>query len=147
MGILDRLRRWIAALGRLVPPKDPSVLADKEIEALLDAAQPPRDMHDRKAWDDFWLKHLDYRAREQPLADAMAGDDLLPTMLRRRGARTILCAGNGLSFEAVDLALLGFEVTALDLSDAPVQLLDAPMRDPSHPVWRFPGFRVTRTVR
>jgi len=43
----------------------------------------------------------------------MSSDPTLPALLSRRGARTVLCAGNGLSIEPIALALLGFRVTVL----------------------------------
>jgi hypothetical protein len=103
---------------------------------------PPSDLHDRSAWDDYWMHHLHARAEEQVLANLMASDESLPDLFRRRGARTILCAGNGLSFEAVELALLGFDVTGLDLSSAPDAVWGAKLRDPAYAAAGIPGFRV-----
>ena len=61
---------------------------------------------------------------DQGFADMVSSDDALPGLLTRRGSRTILCAGNGLSLEALSLALLGFQVTALDISAVAVHALD-----------------------
>ena len=65
--------------------------------------------------------------------DMMASDRQLVARLIGRGARAILCAGNGLSAEAFALALHGFDVTALDISSiaAAAQhatLVDGPQR-------------------
>jgi hypothetical protein len=43
--------------------------------------------------------------------------------LRAREAKSILCAGNGLSTEALSLATHGFEVTALDISPVAADLM------------------------
>ncbi|MGH7467221.1 MAG: hypothetical protein ACRENP_04470 [Longimicrobiales bacterium] len=43
----------------------------------------------------------------------MASQPSLPGLLGRRGSRTVLCAGNGLSIEALSLALLGFNGSSL----------------------------------
>ncbi len=50
---------------------------------------------------------------DQGLNDAMASQPSLPGLLGRRGSRTVLCAGNGLSIEALSLALLGFNGSSL----------------------------------
>ncbi len=101
---------------------------------------PPRDVHDRGAWDDYWKNQMKVGAMEQGLWDGMASDTTLPKLLSRRGSRTILCAGNGLSTEAISLALHGFSVTALDISGVPAEVFGNMMRDPGHPVHRIPGF-------
>jgi hypothetical protein len=77
---------------------------------------------------------------EQALADQMASDESLPEFLVGRRARTILCAGNGFSYEAIALAILGFEVTALDLSRMPTEMIEATLRDPQHPLRQVVGF-------
>jgi hypothetical protein len=105
---------------------------------LLD---PRRDVHDRGAWDDYWRNHLRVGTIEQGFADQMSSDDTLPGMLARRGSRTILCAGNGMSTEATSLALHGFDVTALDISAVPAEAFVASLRDAEHPLHRIPGFR------
>lgn len=103
---------------------------------LLD---PCRDVHDRGAWDDYWKNHLRVGTIEQGFADQMSSDDTLLGMLARRGSRTILCAGNGVSTEATSLALHGFDVTALDISAVPAEALAASLRDAEHPLRRIPG--------
>lgn len=128
------LRDWLNRLFRQP--------VDNELADLAAAFRTPADLHDRGAWDEYWMTHREFRAREQALADRMSSDVALPALLRERGTRTILCAGNGLSFEAVELALLGFDVTGLDLSGVPAALYGEGMRRPEHPVSRIPGFRV-----
>ncbi len=128
--------------------KRPAVVADgrqdaspASLDSLVDRLTPPSDLHDRNAWDAYW-NDLEMRANELALTNAMAADHSLPPLLRRRGARTILCAGNGLSIEPVELALLGFDVTSLDLSGTPAELYGRNMRNPDHPFFAIPGFRV-----
>jgi len=55
-------------------------------------------------------------------------DAPLTQCLIERGARTVLCAGNGMSQEPRALAAAGFEVTAMDLSPTAVHLAET---------WRF----------
>ena len=76
----------------------------------------PDNVHDAEAWDRYWRKQLEVGAFEQGFNDMMASDRQLVPRLIGRGARSILCAGNGLSAEAFALALHGFDVTALDIS-------------------------------
>ena len=103
---------------------------------------PPRDVRDRSAWDAYWRAQIEVGAIGQGFADMMSSDTALPGLLTRRGSRTILCAGNGLSSEALSLALLGFRVTALDISAVPAQAIGRTLRNPEHPVHRVPGFRI-----
>jgi hypothetical protein len=70
----------------------------------------------------------------------MSSEPDLPALLAGRGAQTILCAGNGLSGEALALALHGFSVTALDISTVPGAFWKD--LDPEHPIRRFPGFKL-----
>ena len=114
-------------------------------EAWLAAAAagkltPPADVHSSAAWDEYWRNQLKVGAVDQGFADFMSSDTRLPPLFARRSARTILCAGNGLSNEALALTLLGFNVTALDISAVPGQLFAAMLRDASRPIHRVPGF-------
>jgi hypothetical protein len=106
-------------------------------DGSLDA---PQDVHDARAWDAYWNNHLKVGAFETAFNDSMASDRGLPGLLTRRGARTILCVGNGLSFDATALALHGFDVTALDLSAVPAEVFARKRVDPEHPMHRIPGF-------
>lgn len=124
-----------------------SSLSKEQAESWLAALEagrldPPRDPHDRGAWDEYWKNQLKVGALEQGLSDQMSSDTALPRLLAVRGARTILCAGNGLSMEAISLALLGFDVTALDISTVPAAVFAATLRDAEHPLRRIAGFRL-----
>ena len=115
--------------------------------AWLEAQQagllsPPRDVHDAAAWDEYWRNQLKFDVGGQGLADQMASLGSLPEFLERRRSHTILCAGNGLSLEAVSLAMLGFEVTALDISSVPADVIRKSLQDPQHPLHRVPGFHM-----
>jgi hypothetical protein len=99
-------------------------------------------MHDRSAWDEYWKNHARFGAMEVAINDDLGSDETLPALLAARGARTVLCAGNGLSSEALSLALHGLVVTALDLSAVPAQLVAEGFRHPEHPLHRIPGIRV-----
>jgi hypothetical protein len=103
---------------------------------------PPRDVHDSAAWDQYWRAHLEVGAFEQAFNDWMSSDPQLVGLLNSRGARTILCAGNGLSSEASSLALHGFDVVALDISAVPEELRRTKLEHPEHPARRIPGFAV-----
>ena len=124
-----------------------SSLSKEQAEAWLAALEagrldPPRDPHDRGAWDEYWKNQLKVGALEQGFSDQMSSDTALPGLLAGRGARTILCAGNGLSMEAISLALLGFDVTALDISTVPAAVFAAMLRDAEHPLSRIAGSRL-----
>ncbi len=72
----------------------------------------------------------------------MSSDSALPALLARRGARTVLCAGNGLSMEAIALSRLGFEVTALDVSTVPARAFEALLQAPTPPATSMHGSAV-----
>lgn len=117
----------------------------RQAEAWLAAAEagylsPPADVHSPNAWNEYWRSQLKVGALEQGFADQMSSDTTLPGLLARRNARTILCAGNGLSTEAISLALHGFTMTALDISAVPGEVFGAMVRDAKHPLRRIPGF-------
>ena len=132
------LRAWFRrVLGRASTAPVPSAwLAAFEAGRL----NPPQDVHDRGAWDEYWRNQLEVGAGEQGFSDQMFSDMTLPGLLTGRGARTILCAGNGLSTEAISLALLGFNATALDISAVPGKMFGAMLRDEENPLRRIPGF-------
>ena len=104
---------------------------------------PPRDVHDATAWDAYWTNHLQVGLMEQGFSDMMSSDEQLLGLLTRRGATTVLCAGNGLSSEALSLAVHGFQVTALDLSPVAGARMAKSLCDPDHPMQQIPGFRIT----
>jgi hypothetical protein len=104
---------------------------------------PPTDVHDAAAWDTYWTNQLEVGAPDQGFSDIMSSHGHLVELLARRDVRTILCAGNGLSTEALALALHGFQVTALDISAVAGDYMAAALRRPHHPVSRIPGLRFT----
>jgi hypothetical protein len=99
----------------------------------------PQDMHDRAAWDTYWDNQLIVGTIQQSFSDWMSSSERLPALLATRGARTILCAGNGLSTEPISLALMGFEVTALDISEVPGQAFANALQNPGHAFRQIPG--------
>jgi hypothetical protein len=131
-----------------VPAPEPRQSERDRAKAWLEAMKagrltPPRDVHDARAWDTFWRNHLEVGPMEQGFSDMMSSDERLVGLLTRRGARTILCAGNGLSSEALSLAVHGFQVTALDLSPVACAGIAKSLHHPEHPIRQIPGFRVT----
>jgi hypothetical protein len=103
---------------------------------------PPTDVHDATAWDEYWKSRLLEGGEERELADQRASDPALPALLARRGVRTILCVGNGNSEEAAALALHGFDVTVLDLSPVLATYVKLSLAERGHPLRRVPGFRL-----
>jgi hypothetical protein len=101
--------------------------------------RPPVDIHDREAWNRYWETHLETGVIEQSFNDMMSSDPELVDLLNRRGARTILCAGAGLSLEPIALALHGFDVTALDISDVPRSVFRTRIVEGSDSISRLPG--------
>ena len=102
----------------------------------------PKDVHDVQGWNRYWTAELAQGGMEQGFGDMLASDpEFIPTLTRRR-ARSVLCVGNGLSTEAMALALHGFEVTALDLSTVPQAAFAAMLADTNHPLRRVPGLTV-----
>jgi hypothetical protein len=100
---------------------------------------PPRNVHDRDAWDEYWKNQFEAGPIDHWFSDRMSSRPELPALLCRRGARTILCAGNGASFEAISLAILGFDVTALDISAIPADFFRRTVSDPEHVLRQLPG--------
>lgn len=111
------------------------------VEAMESGAlQIPDDMHDKTAWDNYWRKQWEVGAIDQGFNDAMASDkDLIP-LLDRRSVKTVLCVGIGFSKEALSLALHGFDVTALDLSELPWVAIHTDVL--SGAIRHLPGFRI-----
>jgi hypothetical protein len=100
----------------------------------------PQNIHDSEAWDRYWSAQIEFGQMEQGFGDMMASSpDLIPTFAKR-GVRSILCVGNGLSSESYALALHGFDVTALDVSAVPRAMFSAIMANQEHSLHRVPGF-------
>lgn len=130
--------------------KTPSAAERAQVEAWFASSEagdlhPPRDVHDPAAWDAYWRNELSVGPMAQSFADMMSSDPALPERLALRDARTILCAGNGLSSEALSLALYGFHVTALDISTVPGEVFASSLRRPEHPLHGIPGFSTDHT--
>lgn len=142
----DLIRR-ILRPGSTPPAPSGSSKRDRELAwaRAMEAGEltPPGDVHDVNGWDTYWTNHLRVGPMDQGFNDMMSSDDHLIALLTRRNARTILCAGNGLSTEAPSLALHGFDVTALDLSRVVAASVTEYFHDPEHPMQRIPGFRAT----
>ena len=79
---------------------------------------------------------LEFGSMEIGFGDMMASSPELVELLKRRGVRSVLCVGNGMSCEALSLALFGFDVTALDLSSIPASTFGGAFRDADHPLPR-----------
>lgn len=103
--------------------------------------EPPTDMHNVSGWDDYWKSRM-MEVEERQAADQRASDPALPALLERRGARTVLCVGNGLSEEPAALALCGFDVVALDLSPVVATYSRLSLSEHGHPLRRVPGFQL-----
>lgn len=78
---------------------------------------PPRNVHDHALWDRYWQDQVTH-GLTPPLFDMLCSFTPLVPALIKRGAKRLLCAGNGISQEPRALAAAGFEVTAMDLSPA-----------------------------
>jgi len=102
----------------------------------------PENVHDPAGWDRYWSAQLQHGGLEQGFNDMMANNPELIALLRKRRARAILCAGNGISSEAYALALHGFDVTVLDVSTVPNALFAAIVADSDHAFHSIPGFTV-----
>jgi hypothetical protein len=131
--LLDRVFRPTRSPVPAVPPTRPDTFDRERAAAWLEASDdgrlnPPFDAHDSTAWDTYWRNHLAVGPMEQAFADMMSSDSGLPGWFKRRGVRTVLCAGNGLSTESLALALLGFHVTSLDISATACEALEQTLR-------------------
>jgi hypothetical protein len=104
----------------------------------------PANVRDKAGWDTYWNNQLKCGAFQQGFDDMMASNPSLIERLDRRGVRTVLCAGIGLSTEALSLALHGFEVTALDVSDVPFALVRTRLSSGS--LSQLPGFEIRNDV-
>jgi len=102
----------------------------------------PADVHDRAAWDRYWLAQLEVGQMEQGFNDMMASDSTFLPELDRRAARTVLCVGNGFSSESWVLALHGFDVTVLDVSSVPRTAFCGMVKDTTHQIHRLGGVMV-----
>ena len=111
--VFSLFRRWrrkdhtdIGASDR-TPPGEPQ---DDDMAWFF----PPCDVHDYTVWDRYWQDQVTH-GLTPPLFDMFCHDGPLIECLTTRGAKTLLCAGNGISQEPRALAAAGFEVIAMDL--------------------------------
>lgn len=81
---------------------------------------PPEDPLDVGAWDRYWRQHIEHGIGP-PLFDMFCDDRALVEVMNKRGMRSVLCAGNGISQEPAALAEAGFEVVALDFSEQAIE--------------------------
>lgn len=84
---------------------------------------PPRDVHDHALWDRYWRDQVTH-GETPPSFDMLCSFIPLVPALIKWGAKTLLCAGNGISQEPRALAAAGFEVTAMDLSPAAAHIAE-----------------------
>lgn len=118
-------------------------IAERWLDAMKEGRlNPPRDVHDAADWNRYWSNHLAVGPIELIFADQMSSNPGLIDLLVRRGVSSVLCAGNGLSTEALALALHGFHVTALDISSVTTTGLLRMLSDPAHRLRAIPGFSV-----
>jgi hypothetical protein len=153
-----RVSTWLRRLvnPRRTDPRSSEVLRRESVDRDTDrrlaieradarrsgALDIPRDRHDSGDWDRYWRNQLKAGVFEQGFSDMMSSDPTLPAFFRSRGVRTVLCAGNGMSSEAVALALHGFAVTALDVSQLPAEVYRFSFAQPDNPFCQLPNFRV-----
>ena len=93
---------------------------DDEVADIIARLAPPADRRSSAAWDDYWRRQLSTGFAQ--MFDMMIDDCELVTLMRRRGLRRILVAGNGISIEPRALSAAGFDVVAVDMSTLPVQI-------------------------
>lgn len=94
------------------PPKDA-----EEGRSPREKLYPPDDWRDAEAWDRYWANVLvgPYKGYHAlPLFQSFSIFQM--PSLRRRGARRVLFAGNGISLEPHAWVHAGFDVTAVDIS-------------------------------
>jgi hypothetical protein len=91
---------------------------EKQIQDELRFPHPPRDWNDRGAWERYWHRFLE--AGQMLGFYALAPFETYPVaslpLLRERGYRRVLFAGNGISLEPHAFVHAGFDVIALDVA-------------------------------
>lgn len=151
MSVGDWLKKTFGGGKRDRPAAPPPVSDERRTRAAawFDALRAgelnvPDNVHDKAGWDTYWRNQMKYGALQQGFDDMMSSDPSLVELLDRRGVRTVLCAGIGLSGEALSLALHGFDVTALDISELPFALVHRNLS--SGPLHLLPGFEINDDV-
>jgi hypothetical protein len=151
MGLKSLFGRILNPGRTPVVPPGPSRPTEREREmagAWLEAFERgdlnrPDDIHDVSGWNTYWTNQLKVGLFEQGFNDMMSSDDGLIELLTMRGARTVLCAGSGLSAEPLALALHGFRVTSVDISTVAVETVAHSLQHPEHKVQHVRGLRIT----
>jgi hypothetical protein len=103
-----------------VPPRRDSplfgdTLTDSLAEDMMKQLDPPADLTDGAAWDQYWENHIKLGIGP-PLYDMLIHDGDLVRSMREAHLSTVLCVGNGMSMEPRALAAAGLTVTALDVA-------------------------------
>ena len=129
---------------RPVAPDAPNAINPGQARARREARRSgrldvPADRFDPAAWDRYWTTHLEVGPTESAFSDMMASDPKLLETLTRRATTTILCVGGGLSVEPIVLALHGFDVTMLDISQVPRNVFLWITASAEHPLCSIPG--------
>lgn len=119
-------------LERLFPAFRPPEPASKDIpidEDLREIAWmiPPTDMHDASAWDVYWRNQAEQGLLGIQLFDALSNSKDVAAAMSANGLRSVLCVGNGLSFEPKVMGEAGFDVTVMDLSGDAMRLVEGGM--------------------
>ncbi len=109
-------------LGRSVSasvPHDPAPCEDRphdsSVHDMIKLLEPPADLSDGSAWDQYWENHLKL-GFGPPIFDMGINDSGLVRSMRDAALFKVLCVGNGMSMEPRALAAAGFAVTALDVA-------------------------------
>lgn len=93
---------------------------------------PPGDLHDAAAWDRYWMNQIAHGLRPE-IFDMFCDIQTMVAALQANGLHRVLYVGCGISLEPLALSVAGFDVTALDLSPAALEISaraypDAPRR-------------------
>jgi hypothetical protein len=138
-----RVSEWLRRLiGIRNEPGEASRDSPGRDRLLEEAFSVPSNVHDAAAWDLYWTRQLASDGMEVGFGDMMASDKTFIDLLRGRGTRKVLCVGNGLSSEALVLALYGFDVTILELSRVAADRYRASLALEDHPFRQMPGFTI-----
>jgi len=87
----------------------------EDIMSDMNWQDPPADLLDGSAWDQYWIGHIQ-RGFGPQILDMFLDDSELVRAMKDEGMKRVLCAGNGISQEPKILAAAGMDVVALDIS-------------------------------
>ena len=82
---------------------------------------PPEDPNDVAAWDKYWMDQVSHGFGPL-LFDIFCHDRDLIQVMFDEGMKNVLCAANGMSQEPKALAVVGFQVVALDFSSVALKI-------------------------